>query len=375
MVILNIRLDNFIVFNDFSMCLSYSKKPVRSTIPEEHLTGFPNFRYKKVIVLMGANATGKTAFGNVCMGIMNFIHRREYRAIVDLIENPREKAFFSIDMAYSNGMLYRVDTEIRALPANRKEYNSEDIMVTVRREKIRKNDSYERCIERLISTEPISADNYIDALEGVPGITWYYTFSDQINLLGKTGIRRNLNILKDTLKSLDPRIIDVIKVPRSETSYIIKYPYNEEIVSNGSFSPNSKLSSGTKEGISVADVIALLKSSAIEFFYCDEKFSHIHSDVEKAFISLMVHLIGPNRQIFITTHNSDVLDLDLPKHTFAFFRRDYANPDSISCVYASEYIKKNTGDLKNAVENDVFSTAPDLSLVFSLLGSAEEIHG
>ena len=52
MVLLDVKLDNFLLFDDFSMHLTYAKKPVSSPIAEEHLVGRPNFRYKKLIVLM-----------------------------------------------------------------------------------------------------------------------------------------------------------------------------------------------------------------------------------------------------------------------------------------------------------------------------------
>ena len=65
MVIMNLRLDNFLVFNDFELCMSYPKKIVRSTIEDECLSGRERFRYKKVVILMGANATGKTALGRI----------------------------------------------------------------------------------------------------------------------------------------------------------------------------------------------------------------------------------------------------------------------------------------------------------------------
>jgi hypothetical protein len=65
MVLLDIKLKNFLLFNDFSMNLSYPKKTVNSSIENEHLVNRPNFRYKKLIVLMGANASGKTALGKV----------------------------------------------------------------------------------------------------------------------------------------------------------------------------------------------------------------------------------------------------------------------------------------------------------------------
>ena len=85
MVIMNLHLDNFLIFNDFALCMSYPKKIVRSSIEDEHLAGRERFRYKKVIVLMGANATGKTALGRVLMSMFNFIDNKEYSGIVKLI--------------------------------------------------------------------------------------------------------------------------------------------------------------------------------------------------------------------------------------------------------------------------------------------------
>ncbi len=60
MVIMNLELENILGFPNFKMNFSYPKKIVSSIIEGEHLAGRPNFRYKKAIVLMGANAAGKT---------------------------------------------------------------------------------------------------------------------------------------------------------------------------------------------------------------------------------------------------------------------------------------------------------------------------
>ena len=47
MIVMNIEIDNFMSFNNFAMNLSYPKKIVNSSIENEFLTGFTNFRYKK----------------------------------------------------------------------------------------------------------------------------------------------------------------------------------------------------------------------------------------------------------------------------------------------------------------------------------------
>ena len=56
-------------FNNFVMNLSYPKKIVNSSIENEFFDRFTNFGYKKVNILMGANATGKTSFGKMLMNI------------------------------------------------------------------------------------------------------------------------------------------------------------------------------------------------------------------------------------------------------------------------------------------------------------------
>ena len=38
----------------------------------------------------------------------------------------------------------------------------------------------------------------------------------------------------------------------------------------------------------------------------------------------------------------------------------------MSEIYASDYLKKNNQSLKNAVENDVFSTSPDTDSIYNL---------
>lgn len=53
MIVLDIRTDNFYSFKDFHMNMSYPKKTVNSYIPDEYLMERPNFRYKKINILLG----------------------------------------------------------------------------------------------------------------------------------------------------------------------------------------------------------------------------------------------------------------------------------------------------------------------------------
>ena len=73
MVVMNLELNNLFGFQDFKVNFSYPKKLVKSTIENEYLETKPNFRYKKVNILMGANASGKTSLGKALVDIFNFL--------------------------------------------------------------------------------------------------------------------------------------------------------------------------------------------------------------------------------------------------------------------------------------------------------------
>lgn len=73
MIIMDLTLNSIFGFVDFHINFSYPKKIVNSIIENEHLAGRLNFRYKKAVILMGANATGKTSLGKALLRIFKFI--------------------------------------------------------------------------------------------------------------------------------------------------------------------------------------------------------------------------------------------------------------------------------------------------------------
>lgn len=81
----------------------------------------------------------------------------------------------------------------------------------------------------------------------------------------------------------------------------------------------------------------------------------------------MIDSLKDDEQLFFTTHNTDILDLPLPKHTYTFLKKDtYNSEEPIKCIDASEYLKRNTDSLRSAVDNDLFSTAPELELIYEI---------
>ena len=77
----------------------------------------------------------------------------------------------------------------------------------------------------------------------------------------------------------------------------------------------------------------------------------------------MLERIGDDEQLIFTTHNTDMLDLNLPKHSYVFLRKHLEEGVyQVSAVSASDVLKRNTDSLRCAVENDVFVSLPQDSL-------------
>ena len=137
MIVLNLELDNLFSFEDFKINFSYPKKVENSSIKDEFLKDRPNFRYKKVNILLGANSTGKTSIGKAMMAIFNFLNKKEIIAISQYIRNIKKEMSFSIDFILDGkNILYRVNLKYE------KESESEKIEVVYVSEYIDKDDVF-----------------------------------------------------------------------------------------------------------------------------------------------------------------------------------------------------------------------------------------
>jgi len=368
MVILNLKANNFMVFKDFEISFTYPKKIVKSIIENEYLAGHPNFRYKKFVLVMGGNASGKTALGKLLLGIFNFVSKREYSHIVNLVEEKSKEASFSLDFVANSDVMYRVSTVIS--PASNASYDSSHIKTEVRMCKIEVKDSYESCVEKLSSGEFSFSENYIKELEKVEPITWMFKFTgmDRESIDNRSVVNHDhfFKVLEKTLMIMDPRIEKIEKGNNFPDSFFVYYPNRTitiDLVQGISYT--NTLSSGTNESISIAHLLSSIKCGGYGFFYCDEKFSHIHSDAEAAFLSLMVSCLGENNQLIVTTHNQEIAALSFPKHSFVFLRRE-RDDSRVSCIYASEILKRNTDSLKSAIDNDLFGASPSVDDIYLL---------
>ena len=68
-----------------------------------------------------------------------------------------------------------------------------------------------------------------------------------------------------------------------------------------------------------------------------------------------------------TARDTDMLDLNLPKNSYVFLRKHLEEGVyQVSAVSASDVLKRNTDSLRCAVENDVFDSLPQDSLLNEL---------
>lgn len=366
MILMNLKVDNLLSFKDFEINFSYPRKIVNSSIENEHLFERPNFRYKKVNILMGANASGKTSIGKVLRSIVNFISIGNQKAIEELIRDDNKEAGFEIDFVkddlFEDVVLYRVVCNIVPKIIDKKRNFIFDVKILST--EVNKKDSYEKCILKLKEMR-LENESVSKMLERISiGLNWMFMLTDERESKMKSEEHFDINVLEKVLRTLDIDIVNVRKSKEVENGYIInKKDKSQIIIQEGEIIKNSKLSSGTKAGIEVAELIStIIVNPFSTLYYCDEKFSFIHSTLEKAFLSTMIDLLHPNSQLFFTTHNHEILNMNLPKHSFTFLRK---NP-LIEAVYPSDFIKKDDRSLYNAVANDIFNCDPSIDEILDL---------
>ena len=215
MIIMDIKVDNMYAFQNFHMNMSYPKKIVDSTIENEYLEERPNFRYKKVNIIMGGNATGKTTLGKLLMSFANYFVDGNYARFTNVIDDSAKEASLIIDFVAEENALYRFNMVIS--PKQEERYVDSNVSVRICCTPIGMKDSYETCARRL--DECLCGEvpyNTIDT-EG-----WYFTYpQDAWN--NKTYCvveeeEKYIYILEQTLKTLDPSIEKVIKINEFENA-------------------------------------------------------------------------------------------------------------------------------------------------------------
>ena len=358
MIILNIKLNHVYGFDDFQMNFTYPRKLSVSLIGEEALAGRERFRYKKAIILMGTNATGKTSLGRALLKIFSSVKEANEAFLRDLYSGD-QPAEFLVDFVNEGHTLHRLKGSVKGEDVNLHYYSAE----------IGEKDSYEMAVEKLTDRTADLNGNIKELKKQVGVLEYRFAYPEIETSLRVRDVKKDalLKTLRAVIGTLDPTLTNISIAKDLKDSFIIRRRSKEIIIQEGKLLNRELMSSGTAEGIDVAVFLASMLSNRNCFYYCDEHFSYIQSDIEKRIFGLMVERLGANEQLIFTTHNTDMLNLNLPKHTFAFMRKEIDDTDyKVTVSFASDYLKRHTDSVKCAMENDVFGSLPDDSLLDDL---------
>ncbi len=392
MIFLKIRLKNIYMFKDAELDLTYKSKLPSSTIEGEWLEGFPKIRFKRVCVITGANASGKTVFGKALCLINNYINgsdvnqsNNELLNLSRIMYKRNRPASFEVEF---------ITPETNQIHLLKARFDESGLLEeSYRCAKLIKSKTYGNTSSELRSSEPLSEYHRNTNNHGVPlsgfssyahstgkvGVIpdWNYRFSDA-NSDSKTGnfIAANIKTMCAFLKAFDSSIKNVEAIGDEE--YRIIFRSNETLlVDKGEIVRKNRLSRGTLEAIEIASFYKDIQStkekllhadlgimSKSRTFYLDEKLAYSHTEVEKSILNLMIENLPRHSQLFYTTHNYDVLDMNLPAHSYVFMKKpeysEFVQPEKLG-------YNQNDRSLLGYVENDVFDTLPNLDSIDGLL--------
>ena len=374
---MSLDLKNVLGFKELHLDFSYPKKLRKNTIGEEWLKEIPTFRYKKVNVIMGSNSNGKSSLGRTIWSICLFLRNKESSKITRLISDGSKEMIIKIDyVSHTGGKQYVLNRV--AIMVTKKEKNEDAFSIKMHYSYVtlRTGDTYESACENLV-VKAIDMD-YLECLNIISHSDgWFIAMpitESGFNIFS-TDLKKNeraqfSKVLFNVLKALDPNIESVSVSREIDNAYIVKYDDGKNtIVKKGDkISDIPFLSSGTKYGFIIADVIYALGNHNNGLFFIDELFSYIDSDLEIAMLNLMISLLDDCEQLFFTTHNSEVLLLPFPLHTFTFLGKKTENGEQaiINSVCASDVEKRNNVVVKNLYDNDYFDISPDISKIFEI---------
>ena len=371
MVILNLKMDNVLAFNDFEINFSYPVKLRKTLIPDENLNGKPSFRYKKLNVFVGANATGKTSLIKCIWTILLFLNKREQNIIESIINHNGKPAFIELDYADENENKSKLNKVII-------KYENDELKMGYNYLVIRDGDSYESRAKdfdgmtiSLLNTNECfqNMDTYSGWNVVLPATEKGFDVVKFADIKNESEEKEYFSILNQVLKTLDPSIINVSKSLDAPNAIVIKHENANIIIVQAGYPISSinYLSSGTKYGINLANILFSIKYHKNGIYLIDEQFSYVNSDIEASILSTMVSMLGPNEQIFFTTHNSNILDLGFPFHSFNFMKKvSDGEKQRIEVSCATEVENRNNVSPKTIIDNDMLGTAPNVNKIFEI---------
>lgn len=403
MLITKFSFQNLYSFEDFTVDLTYPRPLKFTSIEHEYLSFAPKFKVKRVCVISGGNATGKTSLGKLLCAAMNFIDGRSHAMTYVKIRDPKDVATLLLEFVIpKNKTFHEVVLTFRALVS---ESEPELIKVEHRSLEISKSDTQvtarnrlEKASIEIFSLEktpeidlakalfkkiwPSTADVSRQPSERLPS-AWKYVFYETFESSDKKLSDLefiDLEMASKILKSFDPTIREIKELVEREKqernseylkirAYQIEFNNGSRVTLDTRNSSNSedckRLSRGTFEALSIIDFIeTIAKFKMFDLsatLFLDERMAHVHTQLEIAMLNVMIQKLGNTSQLFYTTHNTELLEMEVPIHSHLFLKRN--DISLVEAVQPEAIFKKNDRKLSQYVKNDIFGTCPDTSLI------------
>lgn len=364
MILMDLSIDNFYAFKDFRFDLSY--KSEECVFVHNTLKGRDNFRYSKVAIILGGNASGKTTLGQFLKQVFNRLKNKTLSSLEKFIFNKELKASFSMTLVTTDFQLCKVRCNFTPVVSEdgELEFKLSFFSTSV---PIKENDTYEDALARLNEEETFAQilDPIQVAEDFALQLGWFFIHPDtKSELYTSYDTKEYAKTLDIILRALDPSIKCVKRITDAQDTFVIKWEGHDIVMQQGKTIETSMLSSGTKMGVHLANLYYAVATQNNCFYYCDEQFAFAHSEIEKTFLAELLCSVQDNHQLLYTTHNLEVLDFNLPTDSFYFLKKDN---DLISCIQASAHLEPDSEyTLKEAVENDLFSCLPSTDLLTQL---------
>lgn len=372
------------MFKNFFLDFTYAKKVNHYLTSDDSLIPDSKVHVRKKIVILGANASGKTTFSKLLCAMNNFIIGRSvsqkgmnlYNAIYDTNKSANFEMEFAINRyAYRiycefnhNGIIreYLRKTKIYRsfnIAKIRQHLNESKNVLEYSNENIDPITNLDGFESKMLKNNDAATQNILK--EFVNGEGFHYTFSHFADyMLSETKVNAPVEMLNKVLPVIDSSVDRVIELTSGDASvktnsYLIIFKNGEHLtIPDGDLRRGQdRLSHGTYEGLAFLNFLQEIKHRKNDLIFLDEKLSHLHAELE-VYLIMTAFYIKREAQTFFTSHNSSLLDLAIPSICFLFFGRD---GEYNTATFASDKITKNDRSLRNYYENDFFNNIPDFS--------------
>lgn len=407
MFILNLKCKNFFLFQDLDIDFTYPRKLAYEITKNDTLFDGSKIKVRKNIIIMGANAAGKTTIGHLLCLIYNYLIGRDNGTADDLARSiyaPDHDASFTIEFAIEK-TAYRLTATFDHEGLKEEIIHETPISPAYNITELR---------ERLGSSTPLYYSREEEPEQILPGFRsyllrlkkherlaalwrtnvqfWFALSSFRNDPIGKSRLAHiNIPMISKILPILDNSVKDVIAlVPEAKPSpaaiaeptvpygnppksYTIRFKNGQELtVPDGDLSAihTHRLSQGTVEALAFSTILSCLQIVDDHMIFVDECLSHMHSELEKYLVWLSFLMKKENSQLIFTTHNVEICDLKLPTNAFLFLKREKDGFNT--ALWASSKLIKNDRNFRSYYENDYFGVLPDYSSLVTLLEKDSE---